>query len=61
MEFEVPKRYTGRPTLSSDMVGQVLWWERQKRCYGRKRQWPMAKKCCYYNEILKRWFVGKRG
>ena len=38
MKFEVPKRHNLRPTLSTDMVQQVLWWERQKRCSSRKRQ-----------------------
>ena len=47
MEFEVPRRHILRPTLSIDMVQQVLWWEWQKRCSGRKRQGPMAKKYCY--------------
>ena len=51
MEFEISKRHILRPTLSIDMVQWVLWWGRQKRCSGRKRQGPMAKKCCY-NKIL---------
>jgi hypothetical protein len=47
MEFEIPKRHILRPTLSTNMVQRVLWWERQKRYYGRKRQGPMAEKCYY--------------
>ena len=50
MEFKVPKRHILRPTLSTNMVQHILWWERQDRCYGRKRQGPMAKKH-YYNEL----------
>ena len=45
-EFEVPKRHILGPTLSTDMVKRVLRWERQSRCYGRKRQGPIADK--YY-------------
>ena len=56
MEFEVPTRYFVRPTLSTDMVQQILWWERQKRCYGRKRQGPMAKKCCHSNSLIETFF-----
>ena len=56
MEFEVPTRYFLRPTLSTDMVQQILWWERQKRCYGRKRQGPMAKKCCHSNSLIETFF-----
>ena len=40
MEFEVPKRHILRPTLSTDMVQQILQWERQKRCSHRKRRGP---------------------
>ena len=47
MEFKVPQRQILRPTLSTNMVQRVLRWERQKRCPGRKRQWPMTKKCNY--------------
>jgi hypothetical protein len=36
MEFEVPKRHILRPTLSGNMVQQVLRWEMQKRCSSRK-------------------------
>ena len=36
MEFEVLKRHISRPTLFTDMVQQILRWERQKRCSGRK-------------------------
>ena len=32
IEFEVPKRHILGSTLSIDMIQQVLWWERQKRC-----------------------------
>ena len=35
MEFEVPKRHTLRPTLSTNMVLCVLRWERQ--CFGGKK------------------------
>ena len=38
MQFEVSKRHLLRPTLSIDMVQQVLRWERQKRCYYRKKR-----------------------
>ena len=38
MEFKVPKRHVLRPTLSTDMVQQVLRWERQKRCSNKKRE-----------------------
>jgi hypothetical protein len=41
MEFKVPKRH--RPTLFTDMVQQILRWEKQKRCSGRKRQRPMQR------------------
>ena len=51
MEFEVSKRHILRPTLSTDMVKWDLYWERQKRCYGRKRQGLMAHKYCY-NQLL---------
>jgi hypothetical protein len=37
MKFEVPKIHVVRHALSIDMVQHVLRWERQKRCYGRKR------------------------
>ena len=55
MEFELPKRHISRPTLSSNMVQRVLLRERQKRCSSRKRQGPMAEKCCY-NKILMNFF-----
>ena len=42
MEFEVPKRHILRPTLSTNKVKWVLWWDKQKRCFSRKRQGPMA-------------------
>ena len=42
MEFEVLKRHILRLTLFIDMVQQVLWWERQKRCFGRIREEPTA-------------------
>ena len=56
MEFEVPKRHILRPTLSIDMVQQALRWERQKRCFGRKRQGPMAD--CY-DKFWKIFFGGE--
>jgi hypothetical protein len=37
MEFEVHKRYILGATLPDDMVQRVLWWERQKKCSGRKK------------------------
>jgi hypothetical protein len=46
MKFEFPKRYFLRPTLSTDIVQWVLWWERQKRCSSRKRKGAM------WNEVL---------
>ena len=42
----------------SDMVQRVLQWERQKRCFSRKKQEPMAKKC-YHNKILMEFFRGR--
>ena len=36
VEFEVPKGHLLRPTLSTDMVQRVLWWERQKGHYGKE-------------------------
>ena len=36
-EFKVPTRHILRPTLSTNMVKRVLQWERQKRCYARKK------------------------
>ena len=50
MKFEVHKIHIWRPTLSSDMVQWVLWWERQKMCFGRKGK-DMVEKY-YYNEFL---------
>jgi hypothetical protein len=47
MELEVPKRHMLRPTLSTDMVQWVFWWERQKRYSGKNKHGPTAKKCCY--------------
>ena len=41
----------------TNMVQWVLWWERQERWYGRKKQGPMAKKCCY-NTFLMNFFGG---
>jgi hypothetical protein len=49
MEFEVPKRHVIRPTLSNDMVQQILRWEGQKRCSSRKRQGSMVEKRCIDN------------
>ena len=37
MKFKVPKRHILRPTLSTDMVQRVLRWEKQKRCFIRKK------------------------
>ena len=37
MKFEVFKRHIVMPTLPTNMVHWVLWWERQKRCSGRKK------------------------
>ena len=59
MEFEVSKRHILRTTLSNDMVQWVLWWARQKRRYGLKRQGPMAEKY-FYNKILMKYFLRKR-
>ena len=58
MEFDVPKRHILRPTLYTEMVPQVLRWEWQKRCYGRKRLGPMTEKC-YYNNLLEIVLWGK--
>ena len=52
VEFKVLKRHILRPTLSIDMIQHVLQWERQKRCFGRRRHEPMAKK-------LMKCFLGK--
>ena len=46
------------PTWSN----RFLRWERQKRCYRRKRQGPMAKECCddvCLKNVVKK-FSGKR-
>ena len=51
MDCGVHKIHIWRPTLSTYMVWQVLWWERQKRCFDTKRQKPMAHKCCYSKNI----------
>jgi hypothetical protein len=59
MDFKVPQRPILRPTSSIDMVQRVLRWERQKRCYGRKRQGHMAKKY-YYNKTLMNFFMKRR-
>ena len=59
MEFEVSKRHVLRSTVPIDMVHWVLWRERQKRCYGRKGQGSMAKKCCY-NKISMIFYLGER-
>ena len=42
MEIEVPQRHILSHVLSTHMVEWVLWWETQKRCYGRRRQGPMV-------------------
>ena len=54
MEFKVPKKHILGPTLSTNMVQRVLRWERQKKCYGRKKQGLMAETYYYifFNEIL---------
>ena len=51
MEFEVPNIHILRLTLSIDVVQRVLWWERQKRRFGRKGKglWPRK---CWYNDFL---------
>ena len=59
MEFKVPKRHIIRLTLFTDMVPWVLLWERQKRCYGRKRQGSMVEIHCY-NKILIIYFLKKK-
>ena len=61
MKIEVPKRHISRSTLSTSMVQRVLWWERQHMCSSRKRQRPMAKKCCYNKIWMKYFFLGRRG
>ena len=58
MEFEIYKRYISRPTLFTHMVQQVLCGERQKRCFGRKKQEAMAEKCCY-DKVLMRFSWGR--
>ena len=55
MEFEVPKRHSLRPTLSTDMVQWVFAVGKTKECFGSKRQGPMAEKCCY-NKFLMNFF-----
>jgi hypothetical protein len=52
MDFEVPKSQILKPTLFINKVQHVLWWERQKRYYGRKMllQW-----------ILYEFFLGGEG
>ena len=52
MEFKVPKRHILRPTLSIDIVQHVLRWERQKRCYGRRKQVPLAKNIVSIDNIF---------
>jgi hypothetical protein len=58
MQFEAPKRHILRHALFTYMVQRGLWWERQKRWYGRKRQGTMAKKYCC-NKILMVFFLGE--
>jgi hypothetical protein len=58
-EFEVPYKHNLRHALSTHMVQRVLRWERQNRCYGRKRQGPMVEKC-YYNKFLMKFYLRKR-
>ena len=60
MEFEVPKRHILWPTLSTSMVQRVLWWERQNRSCDRKRQGPMAEKCCYDKFLITFFWEVKR-
>ena len=56
-----PKRQILRPTLSTNKVQRILQWERQKRCYGRKRQGPMHMTENYCrNEFLMKFLRGKR-
>ena len=52
MKFEILKRHILKPTLSTDMVQRLLWWERHKRRYGRNMQGPMVEKCCYNNFVM---------
>ena len=48
MKFEVPIRHSLRHTFYPlTMVQRALRWERQKRCFSRKRQGPMAEKRGY--------------
>ena len=51
MEFEVPKRCILRPTLSTNMVQHVLWWERQKKCSGRKNEDPWQRNIIIHSFI----------
>ena len=54
MKFEVPKRYIKRLKVSTHMIRQVLWWERQKRYSGRKRKGAQdKKKYCNDNSLVK--------
>ena len=59
-EFEVPNIHILRPILSTDMVQRALPWERQKRCFGRKRQGPMAKKLLLSKKFNDFFLRGKR-
>ena len=58
MEFGVPIRHILRHTLSTIMVQRVLQWERQNRFSSRKRQGPVAERCCY-NNIWMNLLLGK--
>ena len=48
MEFEVPNKYNSRPTVPTDMVQQVVWWERQNMCSCRKRQGAHGREMLLY-------------
>jgi hypothetical protein len=49
LKFKAPKGHVLKPTLIIDMLQRVLWWERQKRCYGlKKKEGPMADKHYHY-------------
>ena len=58
MKFEVPKRHILRPTLSTNMIQWVLWWEKQIGTQLEKRQGPITKK--YYNNKILMIVFGER-
>ena len=59
MRFEVPKRCILRPTLSTDIVQHVLRWERQNKCYGRKKARARGREILLHVEISCNTFWGK--